>query len=471
MPEPQRERNVAIIGGGCSGTLVAAQILRQAKGPLRVSLFERMSDFGRGVAYRTENRAHLLNVPAGKMGAFPDDIAHFQRWVAAQAGRPGYPAKVEAGDFVPRWIYGDYLRTVLEEAKGRVAFDVTLEEIKGEVTDIEVESGSPRLRCGDGRSFAADQVVLALGNLPGEYPIRKALPFYRSQRYVHVPWSPGVFAGLAPQDDVLIVGAGLTAVDIMLELKSRGHRGRIHALSRRGLNPQPHQPAPAYAAFLKAEEPPTSIVALLRRIRAEVRRAASKGVDWRPVIDAIRAQTPALWTGLSSESRARFMRHLRPYWEIHRHRLAPAVAAQVEELKASGQLKFYAGRLEKLLELPDAAEARFRLRGTSEMKTLRVGKVINCTGPRSDYSKYQHPLLINLLARGLIGHDPLALGLSATTDGEVIDYAGEIVPWLWTIGAPLKGIRWECTAVPEIRTQAELLGRRLSGVTDPLLRN
>lgn len=465
MPESTAETTIAIVGGGCSGALVAIQLLQEARTPLRMLLFERMSDVGRGVAYGTENLAHRLNVPAGRMGVFPEDIGQFLRWVAERAGQPGVPAAVEAGDFLPRWIFGDYLRAMLAEAKATAAPGVACEEIKGEVIDLETESGTLRLRCGDGRAFAADRVVLALGNLPGEYPIRRSLPVYRSKHYVHVPWRPGALAGLGPDEEVLIVGAGLTAVDLILELQSRGHRGVIHALSRRGLRPQEHQPGPAYPAFLANETPPATIRGLVRRIRAEIKAAEARGVGWRAVLDAIRPITPALWAALSWEERARFMRHVRPYWEGHRHRVAPAVGARIEALRAAGQVRFYAGRLDKLVEIPGGAEARFRRRGTTEFMTVRVGRVINCTGPRSDYSKYQHPLLINLLARGLIGHDPLALGLNATAAGEVINYKGEVVSWLWTLGAPLKGVLWECTAVPEIRAQAKAIAVRLIGAS------
>ncbi len=454
-------KTIALIGAGVSGTLVALQLLRQAGTPLRVLLFERMTDVGRGVAYGTENREHLLNVPAGRMGALPEDIGHFHRWVEARVGTPGYPGSVSAGEYLPRWLYGDYVQAMLEEARAQAAPGVVLETIKGEVIDLETETGEVRLRCGDGRSFAADRVVLALGNLPGEYPIPRALPVYTSWRYVHVPWRPGTLAGIPPEADVLIVGAGLTAVDVVLDLQASGHRGVVHALSRRGLRPQVHEAHPAYPAFLASEPLPTTILGLWRRLRAEVRRAGRSGVDWRPVLDAIRAQTPEVWAGFSWEERARFMRHARPFWEAHRHRLAPAVAKKVEILRAAGRLRFYAGRLETLQEKPEGVEARFRERGTQRRHVLNVAKVINCTGPRSDYSKYQHPLLVNLLTRGLIDHDPLALGINALADGSVLGYRAGPVGWLFTLGAPLKGVLWECTAVPEIRTQAQRLAARL----------
>ncbi len=454
---------IAIIGGGISGCLVAAQLLRQARAPLQVLLFERMTDIGRGVAYGTEHRVHLLNVPAGRMGAFPDDLGHFQRWVAAKRDDPDFPAKVAAEDYLPRWMFGDYVRSVLAEARTGARPGVELIEVKGDVIDLETEGegGGVRVRCGDGRGFDAHRVVLALGNLPGEYPIRRTLPIYHSPGYVHVPWRPGALAGIPPEADVLLVGAGLTAVDIALQLQLAGHTGTVHALSRRGLRPQAHQPAALYPAFLADEKLPTTMLGIFRRVRAELKRAQAAGIDWRPVLDAIRPQTPALWAGLSWDERARFMRHVRPFWEGHRHRLAPFVAEKIERMRAVGRLHFYAGRLESLVEKDGGVEARFRERGTTRKHTLQVIKVINCTGPRSDYSKYQHPLLINLLARSLIDHDPLALGINATPEGEVLSYRGGPVGWLYTLGAPLKGVLWECTAVPEIRNQAQALALRL----------
>lgn len=452
---------IAIIGGGVSGCLVAVQLLREARAPLRILLFERMTDVGRGVAYGTENREHLLNVPAGRMSALADDAGHFHRWVVARSGEPGFPAAVAAGDFLPRWIFGEYVRALLAEARAGAAAGVAIGEIKGDVVDIETETGEVRLRCGDGRSFGASRVVLALGNLPGEYPIRRPLPVYHSQRYVHVPWRPGALAGIPPDADVLIVGAGLTSVDMVLQLQEAGHQGTVHALSRRGLRPQVHELHAPYPDFFATEPPPATVLKLWRRVRAEVRRAGRSGLDWRPVLDALRPQTPAIWAALSWEERARFMRHVRPFWDVHRHRLAPTVAKKIEIRRAAGKLRYYAGRLESLVENATGVEARFRERGTTRKHVLQVAKVINCTGPRSDYSKYQHPLLVNLLARGLIDHDPLALGLNALPDGTVLGYRSGPVGWLFTLGAPLKGVLWECSAVPEIRAQARLLARRL----------
>ena len=196
-------------------------------------------------------------------------------------------------------------------------------------------------------------------------------------------------------------------------------------------------------------------------MRNEVRTAAASGQNWQSVIDALRPHTATIWCNWPLTERARFLRHLRPFWEAHRHRYAAQTGAQLEALHASGQLKFYAGRLQSLNDTATCAEAVFRHRGTEKLTTLNVAKVINCTGPRSGYSKYQHPLFINLLARGLIDHDPLALGLNGNADGELFRYRGKPSGWLVALGAPLKGVLWECTAVAEIRVQAQTLALKL----------
>lgn len=452
-------RHYAVVGGGLSGALVVVHLLRLAPAGTQITLIERTPPVGRGVAYGTLCGEHLLNVPAARMSAFADRPGHFVEWVAERVGRPGYPERVEPDDFLPRHIYGDYVSSVFTEARAHAPDTIRFNNLTGELIDMEERPGTgARLMLADGRTLDADRVVLALGILPGEYPIRRSMPFFHGRRYVHVPWQPEVLEGIGKDQDVLIVGAGLTANDIIVQLDRLGHRGTVHALSRRGLRPRPHCPGlPPHRPFLDPHALPTTVRQLLHQLRAEVR----KGGDWRAVVDSLRPFSHALWQGFSWEERARFMCHVRPFWEVHRHRIAPQVAAEIDRLAEAGRVKFYAGRLQSLRETPDGAEAVFRKRGTEVLVTLHVAKVINCTGPRTDYSKYQHPLYINLLARGLIDHDPLALGLNATPAGEVNRYRAGPSGWLFAIGAPLKGVLWESTAAPEIRVQARHLAERL----------
>jgi uncharacterized NAD(P)/FAD-binding protein YdhS len=458
----------AIVGGGLGGALVAIQLLRQAEPGMRVILIERCPPAGRGVAYGTDCAAHLLNVPADRMGLFPDDPGHFLRWAQARGPELGLTGAITAADFLPRWLFGRYVTETLHETAVATRPGVSLESVRGEAIDVEEGPADARIILADGREYRAQAVVLAIGNLPGEYPILRPLRFYRGPRYVHVPWLPGLMSNIARDDDVLVVGAGLTAIDIIVQLDQLGHRGTVHALSRRGLHPLAHYSGPEeYPAFLAGEPLPATVLSLLRRLRIELRRAAAEGINWRAVVDAIRPHSQAIWLGFSLAERKRFLRHARPFWEVHRHRLAPETAATVERLAAAGRVRFIAGRLEALHDELTCAEAVYRVRGSGKMHKLCVAKVINCTGPRTDYSKYQHPLLINLLARGLINHDPLALGINALPSGEVLRYRAGPTGWLFTLGAPLKGVLWESTAVPEIRQHALAIAERLLALRLP----
>lgn len=460
-PSDPLPKSIVVIGGGVSGTLVCVHLLRLARAGTQITLIERAPPIGRGVAYGTTNPEHLLNVPAARMSVWPDDPEHFLRWVAERSGRLGYPDAVSGSDFLPRAIYGDYVASVFAEARQNTAENVKLEVVAGEATDIDERSdGSLRVYLQDGRSYLANRVVLALGNLPGEYPIKKPLRVYHTRRYVHTAWQPELLEGIRRKDDVLVVGQGLTASDLILQLDRMGHQGHIHALSRRGLRPLMHELGQTWPAFFAGKPLPRTMRELVRRVRDEVRTAAQQGVGWRAVVDSIRPQAAEIWQVLSWEERARFMRHVRPFWEVHRHRIPAATAQVIERLVTERRLTFYAGRLTDLQDAPDGAHATIGLRGQKEIR-LVVAKVINCTGPRTDYSKYQHPLLINLLARGLIDHDPLALGIHASAAGEVFRYRGAPSGKLFTLGAPLKGTLWECTAVPEIRVQARSLAHLL----------
>jgi uncharacterized NAD(P)/FAD-binding protein YdhS len=448
-PDPNTPR-VAIVGGGASGVLLAIQLLRQARQPIEVVLVEPRRP-GRGVAYGTPHHEHLLNVPVSRMSALPDDPTHFQRWVSASGvAHPG-------DGFIPRSVFGLYLEGVLAEASGKAAPGVRFRWLAAEAAQIRTRAGSAVVRlCGGVHaSIQVARVALALGNYPADGPVPEIVD---ASFYIRDPWAEQALERIAPDHAVLLLGTGLTMVDVALTLAARGHAARIHALSRRGLIPQPHGgPGSASPGRGGPSTAGASLASALRAVRLEARAAARNGGDWRSVIDALRPGTAALWSALPLEEQRRFLRHLRPYWDVHRHRMPPETARTLSRLRRAGSLVVDAGRVIDCATAGDDVVVRILPRGKREARLLRVRHIVNARGPETDVTKVRSPLLRQLLADGLVRPDRLALGLEATSGGALVDRRGNASSVLATLGPPLRGALWETTAIPEIRDQARVL--------------
>jgi len=452
-----RKPTVAIVGGGFSGCMVAVHLLQQAQQALRVVLIDRTDSPGRGVAYRDQPECHLLNVRAEAMSAFPDQPDHFLNWLN-NAYSPCHP--VGTSEYLPRRIYGLYVESLLAAAQQGARRGVSLEFRNDEALGLQPVEDGFGLRLRSGAQLRAERLVLALGNPGPADPELADGKFFGSPRYLGHAWStPGLYS-IRRDENLLLIGSGLTTLDWLAALHRLGHHGRIHVLSRRGLLPQLHQvTAPHVLSFDPLDLPPR-VLPLLRRMRAEVATAASRGGDWRAVVDALRPYSQKLWQRLALPEQQRFLRHLRPYWEIHRHRAAPRMVESVYELLRSGQLQVLAGRLRGFEEREHEVQVRIQPR-LGQPLLLQVQRVVNCTGPESNYRRLNHPLIVSLRERGLIQPDSLGLGLLTDAHGALLDRAGRVSERLHTLGPARKGQLWETTAVPEIRVQAQALAHRL----------
>jgi uncharacterized NAD(P)/FAD-binding protein YdhS len=435
--------HVAIVGGGFSGTLLAVNLLRH-DGP-RATLIERRDHTARGVAYSAAHPDHLLNVRAENMSALPDDPEHFVRWL--EEHRPG------VGGFVPRLVYGDYLDALLTEtmrkAPGR------LNVVRAEVEDVAVASGGVQLSLRGGHRIAADSAVLAPGNLPPITPAGIDPPALGGDRYVTDPWHGDILSGLAPDDTLLVLGTGLTMVDIALLLDARGFAGRIVALSRHGLVPRAHRRG--VPATQRSERPQPTASALVAALRD---RAAK--VDWRAAVDELRPYTQGLWRAMDVAERRRFLRHLRPWWDVHRHRLAPSVARTIEAMREDGRLTILAGKVVGAEADGDHVRLSYRPRHADGEEALRVRRIVNGTGPQGDLTATHEPLLINLRDRGLLRADPMRIGIDVDQESRAIAADGASSDRLTVIGPMTRGAFWEIVAVPDIRRQAWSVARRLA---------
>jgi uncharacterized NAD(P)/FAD-binding protein YdhS len=411
---------MAVVGAGFSGVMTAVHLLRSEwRRPLRVLMVNRSGAMARGVAYGTNSPAHMLNVPAGKMSALPDDPTHFMRF--AQSRDPS----VTAASFVRRSVYGEYLERLLAESAAARP-PGSLEQVVAEIRHIKPDRAWATITTADGRRITVDRVVMAVGHYPPAHPPGLSAEFVASPQYVRDPWVRGALDHLSTAAPLLLVGTGLTTLDVVLDFHARGFPGAI-AISRRGLLPRTHDPKAAPAA---ASHRPPGITTLntaagyARAVRQQIRKIAPEG-NWRQVIDSLRGITPELWQRLNLVEKDRFMRHLRPFWEVHRHRASPETGAAIDRLLKSGWLTVCGGRLLGAKLAGDVADVTIRMRGTSEPRTFRVGAVINCTGPACDVRTARDPLLDALFHWGQARPDPLGLGIDVAEDGAVIGGNGE----------------------------------------------
>lgn len=453
-PAAGRGPVIAVVGGGASGTLAATCLLREAAArrlPLRVALIDRHGRHGLGQAYSTTHPAHLLNAPVGAMSALADDPGHLTRW-AAQVGLPH-------DGFLPRSAYGRYLTDLLAAAEWSAQPAARVSRITGQVVAIRRGGHGRALRlhlAADGR-IDADAAVLATGNLPPAPPG----PVPLGHRYIADPWQPGALEAAADGSPVVVLGTGLTMLDVAIALTDAHPRTTVHAVSRHALLPREHH-WPRAAASVSAVPVicrPTGTVrltALIREIRAG---AAAYPGCWQDIVDALRPHIPRLWQQLPEPDKRLFLRHLARYWEVHRHRVPPGTARRIAALTTAGRLTVHRGHIATASDRPGGVQVRIDDGG--QPTDLAAGWLINCSGPAADITTTADPLLRHLLSSGLARPDPLRLGLDTDDRGALRDASGRPASDIFTLGPPLRGHWYETTAIPEIRSQAAALPRQL----------
>ncbi len=425
---------VIIVGGGASGVLTGAALLRSSD-RVHVTIVEPRERLGTGTAYATDCPLHLLNVPAGKMSAFFDEPEHFLRWLAVHE-----PGRYDGHAYVPRSVYGSYLQSVAAHAE-EAARD-RWSHVRALAVDVAVEGERIRITDANGATHDGDVAVLASGNAaPAAWPNLSA-DALTSRRYFPSAWATGALTAGASDEAVLLLGTGLTAIDGVLGLHAAGHRGVITMVSRRGLLPHEHR---LFDTPPEANPEATTIPELIGAVRSR---------NWRLAVDALRARTNDVWQGLTLSEQRRFVRHLLPYWNVHRHRLAPEAARLIAELIASGRLRMLAGRTEEIVAECGALRVPVRLRGSEERVEISAARIINCSGPEHDVTKLNNPFMRRLLAQGLAAQHPLRIGLQIAPKGALIDTAGNASERLFAIGPVRFGTLIETTAIPEIRVQA-----------------
>jgi uncharacterized NAD(P)/FAD-binding protein YdhS len=420
---------VAIVGGGFSGTILAAQLARRG---IDSVLIDGSGRAGKGVAYSTTEAAHLLNVRAEGMSAWSGDPTHFAERFQSEGG--------DARGFAQRRLFGRYLGDILDEAVGSGRTQL----LHASATGARREDGRWLVALDDGSKAEAEALALAIGNQEPE----SLGPFAGAgDRYIANPWGADARKAVKQlaetEGAALLIGTGLTMVDLVLSLDAAGYTGKILALSRRGQVPRSHadfEPAPVDEDAV----PHGRVGAIWRWLR---RRSAEVG--WRAAIDSLRPHSYALWQSLDDKQQRRFLRHARPWWDVHRHRIAPEVAATVARLVGEGRLEIMAGRIVSAADTGSGLQVGIRRRGGAEPREMTFDFAFNCTGPLHVIGHTRDPLLRSLLDAGMARSDQLNIGLEVDSQSRVA--GGER---LWALGPLTKGRYWEIIAVPDIREQA-----------------
>lgn len=452
---------IVVVGGGFSGTMTAAQILRTlgtTSVPVRVVVVERQGTVGEGLAYSTRDQAHLLNVPAGRMSAWPDRPDDFLEWANRRYG------VFQPGDFLPRRWYGEYVReSLLSTAKGTGQLEVKFDEVR---RLARRPSGGWVVNFARGSSLSAHAVVLAIGHRPPPDPIGKFWSGPRN-RFIADPWQAFATQAIGPDDPVVILGCGLTSVDAVLSLAVPSRTAPITLISRRGLVPQSHAAVaippvdlqPLVTELLAAPGG-VKVKMLFGRLRRIAKDLVAAGQNWRGVVDGLRRHTASLWQTIPCAERRRFLSRLRPYWEVHRHRMALGVAEKFNQLLDQGMVRIVCGSVASAQADESQVRIYVRERGDDRLREFHAGYVINCTGPTAPNSAESNPAIGSLLVHGWAQPDELSLGLETTAEGNVVDFRGAAWPDLFIVGTLRKPALWESTAVPELRQQAADVARR-----------
>lgn len=453
-------KTLVIIGAGFSGTVTAIEFLRSAPHGAKLVIINRSGAVARGLAYGTSSSKHLLNVPAGNMSALADEPDSFLRY--CQSCLPD----TTSSSFVSRKLYGNYLAALLDSAEHDARNHIDVERITAEVKNLSPHEQGAYVELCSGEKIFADQVILAFGHFPPRNPavLDGVLD---SSTYMANPWSGPVSLPENPDSSILLIGGGLTALDVISSLIQVPGTGQIYMLSRRGLLPLAHRttksgsqpPASLHDELLNTT--PTAL-SYLRSIKAQIKSSAESGTNWRDIIAAVRPITSRLWIRLSKHERSRFLRHVQPYWDVHRHRVAPETYQHFDEALKLKKIVPIAGRI-KSIELDNGKTlVTIQSRGTPAVKKLHIDRIINCTGPNSNPGLIEEPLIQQLIRDDLMAVDSLGLGLLVDNSLAVESKDGTPSEWLSYVGPMLKANFWEATAVPELRLYASALARKIS---------
>ncbi|GAK72510.1 hypothetical protein RRU01S_26_00370 [Agrobacterium rubi TR3 = NBRC 13261] len=459
MPQVSELPVVAVIGGGFSGAAFALHLNALSAGQARIVVYEPRERLGAGVAYSTEDAAHRINVPAGRMSMYPDDPESFLRYLATTdedvsdaglIGRDGLP-------YPRRQVFGDYVASELAP----LLVSGAVEHRRSEVISITSSGSDWHITDSQNAELQAQFVVLAASH-PSPALLRPLLPFANHPKLVADVTVPTALLAIEPDDRVLILGNGLTAADVVASLEKRGHRGTILSVSRRGLRSRGHAPAVQEPFGDFSSQPSTTASGLLHTIRRSIREAEAQGLTWHAVLDAVRAQAFAIWRALTVTERRRIVRLARPFWDAHRFRIAPQVEDALDRAIAARRLSIRAARLKQVAQEGDAFRVRLSQRNKPDLEEHLFDAIVVTTGPAHDHILQSQPFLAGLAEQGHIGACETGLGIACNLDARALNSEGKPVENLLVAGPLARGTFGELMGLPQVTEHAVFVARQVA---------
>ncbi|WP_050460846.1 FAD/NAD(P)-binding protein [Herbaspirillum autotrophicum] len=472
MTTISRQR-IAIIGGGFAGAVTALKLIEACTRPLHLIIFESTHELGRGIAYSTRNNDHLINGPARMFGLYPENPGHLATWLAQHAAQYGWqpPAGVAFDNsFPPRWIFGIYVQATLQAALLQDARRVHIEKVKDRVTDLQESNRGYLITAASGDTWNADKVVLATGlfraDAASTFTIAPELQ--HDPRLIDDVWRDDAWRAVRADSSLLLIGSSLTALDAMLNAEKHGFNGNYFSISRRGLQVKRREDADPWPDVLAPDNLPRTLRALLRQVQAARHAIRAGGHNWQRLPGAVRPHLPQLWTHASLKDRQRFLRHLRPYWEIALHRAAPESGYKLEKIVAAGRYQQLTGRITAVRSGPgQKIDVLWAQRSDGTSHSILVDRVVNAQGYEFDWRKIDDALIRNLLKQQLVQPHETGFGIAADpASGAVIGRDGRASRQLFAVGHPLRGAVWESNSIPEQLTGATATALALAALIE-----
>lgn len=452
-------RQVVIVGGGYSAAAFAVQLVRRTHVPLDIAIVEPREHVGRGLAYSASDPDHRLNAPLEPHSPDPTRPTEALEWCNANRLTASDPDCVAPGGqvFLRRCDFGAFVselvvRHAVDEKSGS-----RIHHVRDVATAAAHADARMRVETRASGTLAADLVVVATGNPePGLRP-----PFRpehaRDARITGNPLAPGCLDRIPRNARVLVVGGGLTALDVLSTLVRHGREGEMLVISRRGLRPRRHAPdvmqpsivEPPVTALPDVHAPipgflasaPATARQWLRALRAEIQRAQDSGQSWHAPFDAARNVVWKLWPQLPLQQQRRFLRRLAIWYDVHRFRMPPMSEALVRAAEDRGAIRYAAARLMSVEVRHPGAPIGVEMIETPGARLVfaEYDHIVNCTGLDHATSARANPFLGSLLEVGLLRPHPNGLGFDVGRNCEAIDSQGTAQPRLRVIGPPTAG--------------------------------